>query len=81
MPAQTRLKPSYKLEMKHCQSAPGSQLAEPALFKVFPAGRGNLPNKSYFGKTGSKISHILCNIDCNRAEGLGCHEGLRETKG
>lgn len=55
MPAQIRLKSSYKLEMKHCHCAPGSQLAESALFK---AGRRSLPKKSYFGKTSSKISYV-----------------------
>lgn len=53
MPDQTRLKSSYKLDMKHCHSALGSQLAESALFKLFPAGRESLPKCSE--KTSSKI--------------------------
>lgn len=53
MPDQTRLKSSYKLETKHCHSAPASQLAESALFKAFPAGRECLPK--YSGKTSPKI--------------------------
>lgn len=53
MPDRTRLKSSYKLEMKLCHSAPASQLAESALFKAFPAGREYLPK--YSGKTSSKI--------------------------
>lgn len=79
MPAQTRLQSSYKLETKHCHSAPGaswlnllclkySQLAE----KVFP---------SILERQAPRSLMLLCNTEGNRAGGLGCHERLGETKG
>lgn len=66
--------------MKHCHSVPGSQLAESALLKLFPAGRRVFPRSLILERQAPRSLMLLCNIEGNRVESLGCHEGLRETK-